>query len=235
MGSRASTWLERLVDERVVVAVVVFNLLVLFVRAFQGSVAFEALLFQLDYACLVYFFVEMGVKIRLAGWRGFWARAINRFDFLLVLASTPTLIAPFTPVDELSVVLVFRAARVLRLLRLLRFIPHAEMMWAGVMRALRASVGFMVALVAYNLLLGIIGAHMFGEVVPEHFAVGRDGHGLDLHGAQHLLQAAAPGRGTVERRQAAGERQRRDAGEADENRAARRRGDGVGAIIRRRH
>ncbi len=160
---------ERLVDERLVMGVILFNLVILFVRGFPAFAAHDPWLFALDYACLVYFFFEMVVKLRLLGLRGFWARAINRFDLALVVASTPTLISPFTDVDEIALVLVFRAARVLRFLRVLRFIPHADQLWHGVMRALRASVGFIIALAAYNLVLGLIAAHLFADVAPQHF------------------------------------------------------------------
>ncbi|MCB9524713.1 MAG: ion transporter [Myxococcales bacterium] len=161
--------LERLVDERLVMGVILFNLAVIFVRGFPSMAHLDPVLFGLDYACLLYFFLEMVAKIRLRGLHGFWARAINRFDFVLVVASAPTLISPFTDVDEVALVLVFRAARVLRFLRVLRFIPHADQLWRGVMRALRASVGFIIALALYNMVLGLIGAHLFSDVAPEHF------------------------------------------------------------------
>lgn len=162
--------LQAFVDERVVLAVITFNLVVLFARSYPSMHPHDAALFVLDYICLVYFVGEMVTKISLFGWRTYWASGINRFDFIIVAASAPTLLAPFTHGDELTVVLVFRAARLLRFLRVLRFIPHADQLWAGIGRALRASVGLILAIVLYLVVMGLIASHLFGEAAPDHFA-----------------------------------------------------------------
>lgn len=160
---------ERLVDERLVMGVILFNLVILFARALPSMARYETSLFWIDYACLVYFFAEMTIKIRLTGWVSFWARSINRFDLILVLASAPTLVSAFADIEELSLVLVFRTGRLLRFLRVLRFIPYADQLWSGIGRALKASVGLLLALTLYNMVLALIGCHLFAEVAPAHF------------------------------------------------------------------
>ncbi len=165
-----SPWV-RIVDDRIVLGVIAFNMVVLFLRAFPGvrDGALGPTLGVFDYACLVYFFVEIVLKVRLSGWSSFWSRNMNRFDFIIVAVSAPALIAPITPMDDLSWILALRGFRLLRLLRVLRFIPHAERLWAGVLRALRASVGLIIALTLYNLVLGLMASHLFADVSPEHF------------------------------------------------------------------
>ncbi len=150
---------------------IVLNTVVLILRGFpELSASMGQLLFCLDYAFTLYFVAEMLAKIGLERWSGFWAKAWNRFDLVVVLLSTPVLVSAFCELQDVSVVLVLRAARLLRLLRAFRFIPDSARLWAGVLRALRASVGVFLALLIYNLILGL-GAHFFfAEVAPEYFA-----------------------------------------------------------------
>ncbi len=165
-----SRWV-RLVDERLVLGVIGFNMLVLFVHAFpivRGS-QLASVLAALDYACLVYFLAEISIKLKLSGWSAFWSRSMNRFDFVIVAVSIPALVTVFTEMSDLSWILVLRGFRLMRFLRVLRFVPHAEKLWAGVMRALRASVALIIALMLYNFVLGLIASHLFAEVSPEHF------------------------------------------------------------------
>lgn len=165
-----SRW-SRVVDERVVLAVIAFNMFVVFLRAFPAIHASPAdpVLYALDYGCLVYFLIEIVLKVRLTGWHVFWNRHSNRFDFVIVVVSVPALLTPFMMMDDLSWLLVLRGFRLLRFIRVLRFIPHADRVWAGVLRALRASVGLIAALTLYNLVLGLMAARMFGDISPAHF------------------------------------------------------------------
>lgn len=163
---RLARWL---IDERLVLAVITFNLVILFARSFQSMKVHDDFLFALDYVCLVYFLIELVLKVTLWGFPRFWSSNMNRFDSLIVLASTPTLITPFTELEGLTVVLVFRAGRLLRFLRVLRFIPHADQLWAGIGRALKASVGLILAFVFYLMVMGLIASHLFVDVAPLHF------------------------------------------------------------------
>jgi voltage-gated sodium channel len=168
---RADSRLSRIVDERIVLWVIAFNMAIVFTRAFPGVMAspVDLPLAVLDYACLVYFFVEISLKVRLTGFAVFWNRNLNRFDFMIVAVSVPALLAPFVQMDDLSWLLVLRGFRLFRFLRVLRFIPNADRVWAGVLRALRASVGLIAALTLYNLVLGLMAARLFADVSPEHF------------------------------------------------------------------
>ena len=161
--------LAPLVRERVVLAMIVVNLVILFIRALPDASDADQVLMALDHMCLLYFIAEMLIKIRLQGWQTFWASTLNRFDLILVVASLPSLVTVFAEFDEFALLLVFRAARLLRFLRVLRFIPHAQQLWRGIGRAVRASVGLLIALILYNGVLALIGCHLFREVSPQHF------------------------------------------------------------------
>lgn len=161
--------LRRLTAEPVVQTVILLNLLVLFLRAYPAQHGLRDWLFFLDITCLCFFVFELAAKIRLDGWPGFWAKGFNRFDFVVVAISAPTLLMAFTEADDWSFILVLRGARILRMFRVLRFVPEAERIWGGIARALRASLGVMLAFFIYNVLLGIFAGHMFGAIDPEHF------------------------------------------------------------------
>ena len=166
MGKRVINFL---IAEYLVVGIICLNIGINIALGFPAVRAdWECPLVLADLACLSYFVVEIALKIHIFGWSGFWSKGMNRFDFIIVLASCPTLIAPFAE-TQFSVLLALRSARLIRLLRILRFVPDAERLWAGVARALRASVGLILALFLYNLILGLMACHLFHDVAPEHF------------------------------------------------------------------
>jgi voltage-gated sodium channel len=150
--------------------VIVANTIALMLRGFPGlRAAHDWWLIWVDYAFSVYFVLEMLIKHGLLGLRGFWRSGWNRFDFAIVVASLPVLVSPWWGPHDVGALLVLRCARLLRLLRGFRFIPERDRLWTGIKRALRASVGVFLALIVYNLILGL-GAHaMFSRIVPEHF------------------------------------------------------------------
>lgn len=162
--------LRPLVDDRWVLSVIAFNALLQFLLAFPAIRAgAHGPLVVLDLLCLAYFGCEQAAKIRILGWRGFWAKGINRFDFVLVALSVPGALLPQVAAEDASLLLVLRACRLLRFVRLLRFIPDSEHLMLGIRRALKASVGLLLALVLYNLLLSLAAVHLFGHLAPEHF------------------------------------------------------------------
>ncbi|HMO15093.1 MAG TPA: ion transporter [Pirellulaceae bacterium] len=122
-----------------------------------------------DKLCTLFFVVEAVVKIATLGAQGYFRSGWNRFDFTIVLLSTPSLFAEYLPLPDTSVLLLFRLLRLIRLLRFIQFVPHIEKILAGLGRALRASLLVMIVLFMLNFLLAIITCHFYGELVPEYF------------------------------------------------------------------
>lgn len=165
MGS----WREVWISQRVVSTVILINALALFLHGFyaEGTNG-QKLWFAVDYACVVFFVVE--ITLRIAARRSaFFSSGGNWFDFLIVLASMPTLLAPLIGENLFSVVLLLRLGRLLRLFRLLTFIPDRENLALGLKRALRASVGVFLALILINVILAIGATSLFRETAPEYF------------------------------------------------------------------
>lgn len=163
-------FLDRLVSDRLVMAVIVVNAaaLVLHEMSPVGGLP-AAFWFWVDYVCVWFFLVEVLVKSRRGGWAAYWASGWNRFDFTVVLVSVPAVLGPFLDVKQFAFVLIFRLGRLFRLFRVLRFIPDLDRMVTGARRALRASIGVFLALALVNLILAVIATLLFRNIDPKHF------------------------------------------------------------------
>ena len=182
-----------IIAERSVVAIIVLNTIALSMMAFTDPLLFEASTLRdalhgptgwaatqvgqtiylvahwVDYGCVVYFVIETLLKLRQDSWKGYWASRWNRFDFTVVLMSTPVLLSPLFETQDIGIVLVLRLGRLFRLFRVMRFIPNREHLYRGVMRALRASVGVFLALFLINVVLSLGATQLFGRTAPEYF------------------------------------------------------------------
>jgi voltage-gated sodium channel len=161
---------EHLISERVVVGGILLNSLALVVLASVGEATpLGKIAIFVDIACAVFFILEAGFKISKLGWADYWDNGWNRFDFLVVLLSSPVLLTPFLGLHEFGAVLVLRLGRLFRLFRLLRFIPNRDHLMDGVRRSLNASIGVLLALGLLNFILSMGATFLFGRIAPEHF------------------------------------------------------------------
>lgn len=159
-----------LINERLLMIVILINTATIFLRSFSWwRDNTEHFLFLVDYVCTLYFFVEIGIKLRHQGARAFFSVGWNAVDFLVVLAGLPLLIAPVVEIQDTSFLLALRLARVVRSFRVLRFVPDAERLWSGVRRGVQASLGVLFALGIYNFILALCACHLFGEFAPNEF------------------------------------------------------------------
>jgi len=129
----------------------------------------DGTLFVVDYVCTSYFVLELGIKLRQFGVRGYLSSGWNRFDFTVIVLSLPMLASPWIDLQEFSVFLVLRITRPLRSFRLLRFVPEGARLWSGIKRGLQATVGVALALAMYNFVLSLAACYIFGEASPEYF------------------------------------------------------------------
>ena len=161
---------ENLVSDKTVTTIIFLNFITILALGFPSLPEdMRPYLYGLDYACLVYFVLEASIKIRISGWSDYWAQALNRFDFVIILLAAPSLVTPFLDAEFGHIIIILRAGRFLRILRALRFIPNAERLWSGVGRALRASVGLVLALSLYSVILGLLSCQLFRGIAPDMF------------------------------------------------------------------
>lgn len=163
-------FVEIIIAERTVIAVIIVNSVALFfLSAEKQGERLGSIWSCLDYLCVVYFSLEILFKMRKEGRSAFFGRAWNRFDFIVVLTSLPVLLTPLINLQDFAVVLLLRMGRLFRLCRLLWFVPHRDHIWAGIKRALHASIGVFFAIILMNLILSIGATMLFGNLAPEHF------------------------------------------------------------------
>lgn len=162
-----------LFNNRVIMTLVLLNAVAIFL---QESGLHHPVLRVVDYACTVLFVVEMVLKIRELGMRGYWKRGWNVLDGTVTLLSLPSLAEPFLPDEWMNVsfLLTLRALRLLKLLRAGRYFPNVNEVFRGLVLALRRSAAFMLAFVLLIVIFAIINCSLFGEVAPQYFATPLD-------------------------------------------------------------
>lgn len=144
----------------VVIAAIILNSIVLGIETYPGAMAqYGDLLHGLDMAFLLFFVVELSLRITAEGmdfFRGKW----NWFDFCIVLIS----LLPF--VGNLSAL---RALRILRALRLLTAVPVFQKILTGIGLAFRNSAPVAIVLAVIMYVYGVLSSKLFGAVDPVHF------------------------------------------------------------------
>jgi voltage-gated sodium channel len=162
-------WVRFFTDDRYVGVVIAFNALILFLLSFR-ELEGNLILGAIDAVFLFYFLIEAILKIRILGWKGYMSSAWNRFEFLIVLASIPSLLLLFKAnFSDIAFIFVFRIVRMLRFLKFIRFIPNLGELVAGVRRAFKASVFVLLAFFVYSFIISLISCRLYQHIAPELF------------------------------------------------------------------
>jgi len=155
-------------NEWLIITAILGNSILLFVLGYQ-EFRHDPILSIIDHGFTIFFILEVLVKVGLYGWKSYISDSWNKFDFILVAISIPSLFELVIHIPDISYLLVFRLLRVMRILRFMRFIPNISKMISGIVRAARASVFVFAALVIYNILLAVLSSHLFRSEAPELF------------------------------------------------------------------
>lgn len=160
-------------EDKPVSVVIVLNAFVLFLLAFDTLAPWHLMLNIIDIFFLIYFLLEAILKIRMVGWRAYFKENWNRFDFIIVLVSLPTIVLGIydthTLESNLTFLFVFRILRIFRFFKFLRFVPNIDELLAGIRRAFKASVFVVLAFFIYMFLIAMLSCHMFKEHSPVYF------------------------------------------------------------------
>ncbi len=148
--------------------VIMANAVVIFLLNFPHF-EHNPFLLGLDHFFLGIFIVEAIVKIRVFSWRKYWKDPWNRFDFVVLILSLPSLLVGLIAVPDTSAVLSLRMFRMIRLLRFFRFIPHIGLLLEGMLRAIKSSVFVLLSFAVITFLLSLFTCTIFKEAAPEYF------------------------------------------------------------------
>lgn len=156
-------------SERAMLTAIIINAVVIFALYFP-ELKGNWWLLAIDHAFIVFFLIEVIVKLAVLKPKAYFAAGWNRFDFIIVMGSLPVLLEGMMHIPEATGLLIlFRLFRLVRLVRFLRFIPNIEQVMSGLGRALKASVFVLAALVFLNFMLAIITCHFYADIAPEYF------------------------------------------------------------------
>ncbi|MEZ6854177.1 ion transporter [Halodesulfovibrio aestuarii] len=122
-----------------------------------------------DAVCCAIFIAELARRIQEAGWYSFAQSTWNKFDLLVVAASSPVVLSPWINTDAFGVVLLLRFARLARLFKLLAIFPNREHMARAICRAVRAGLGVLGALIFALVLFSLAACSFYGQAVPSLF------------------------------------------------------------------
>ena len=160
MRSRVKTLIEHSFIQRLVIALILINAVLLGLET-SPTVMDTAgtFILTLDKAILTLFVVEIVLRIyvyRLAFWKDPW----SIFDFSVVAIALVPASGPFA---------VLRALRVLRVLRLLTMVPSMRRVVGALLAAIPGlgSIGLMLLIIYY--VFAVIATNLFGDSHPEWF------------------------------------------------------------------
>ena len=170
MREQLDRWLDQAVVRNTIVAVIIFNAIILGLETSQVAMArFGDLIVLLDKLCLAVFVIEIVLKLIAKGPR-FFKSGWNIFDFVIVGIS-------LVPAGQgLSVL---RALRILRVLRVVSVAPRLRRVVEGLLNALpgMGSVFMLMTLIFY--IGAVMATKLFGTSFPDWFGtLGRSAYSL---------------------------------------------------------
>ncbi len=157
---RLAAWLESAPVRNTIIAVILFNAVILGLETFPAVMAdWGPLLLALDRICLAIFTVEIALKLYALGLR-FFRSGWNVFDFVIVgIALVP----------GAQTLGVLRAMRILRLLRVISVTPSLRRVVEGLLRSLpgMGSVFLLMGIIFY--IGAVMATKLFGASFPGQF------------------------------------------------------------------
>ena len=158
-------------NDKFILILILLNAVTIFTSGFEISLNNRFLLSLTDNLITGLFIIELIVKFREYGIKNYFKSNWNKFDFILIAFSFPSLIAFVGDLEitSFSYFLVFRVMRVFKSFRFLKFIPGIEHLVKGISRALKASIIVLIGFVIYIFIIGIFSFYLFKELSPEYF------------------------------------------------------------------
>lgn len=160
-------------NESIILSIIVINTIIIFITE---SGIDNSFLLYLDILITIYFMIEMMTKIKEYGFKRFWSNGWNRFDFIIIFISIPSISTLFieTSLSNLSVILALRLLRILRIFRVFKFFPNINQITKGFVRALKQSRAILIAYIIIIFISGLINCCLFKNVAPEYFSTPLD-------------------------------------------------------------
>jgi len=158
-------------NNKFILWIIILNAITIFLQGFEIEPLFMKMIRIADNLFTVVFLFEMVVKIREYGFTGYWKSNWNKFDAILILLASPSLVLWLLNIDNVSLhfLLVFRIARVFKFFRFIKFIPNVDKLIKGINQALKASVIVIIGFFIYNFVVSVITCFLYKNIAPVYF------------------------------------------------------------------
>lgn len=156
-------------NDRFILTLILINAVVMFLQCYDALAAFVT---WLDTVLILAFLVELVCKIRHYSFRGYWSDGWNRFDMVVTLVSSISLlqfVATTGTWYSLEFLITLRVFRVFRFFRVLRFIPSIQSIMAGTRRAVVSSYVIVFAFLVTIFVVAILSCNLYRSVAPDYF------------------------------------------------------------------
>lgn len=159
-------------NDNIILTLILLNSALLFAGAYFPSAGEKQIFAIIDNLITTLFLLELYVKCREYGVKGYFASNWNKLDFVLIVLSIPALITFVFNLSilDFSFLLVFRIMRVFKAFRFFKFIPNVGQLVAGVQRALKASVFVFMGFFIYIFIIGVLSFYLFQNSGSKYFA-----------------------------------------------------------------
>lgn len=155
-------------SDKAILVIVLINAIVIFL---QESGIRNVFLSVVDSLCTVVFLIEMVVKQRVMGMKGYWKDGWNILDGTVTLLSLPSLMLLLFPdtMVNLTFLQVLRVMRLLKLIRAGRFFTNISGILRGFKLAIRESAAVLVAFLIVMVIVAVFNCCLFRNAAPEYF------------------------------------------------------------------
>ena len=157
---RAGDWIESRPVQGFIITLIVINAVILGLQTSpEITAAIGGPLHRTDQLILAIFVLEILIKLYAYG-TGFFRRAWNNFDFIVVGIALVPASGPLA---------VLRALRVLRVLRMISMVPRLRFVVEALLHAIPgiSSIGLLMLLIFY--VFAVMATSLFGEQFPQWF------------------------------------------------------------------
>ena len=159
-------------DDRFVIILIVINAMLIFVQAFPEP-PYEKVLLTIDNVISLLFLFELINKMAFLGQREFWKPHWNKFDFILVMISLPSIVVDLLPPDSvagsLGTLLILRVFRVFKFFRVIKFFPKVEQIFDSARSAVKSSGVVLAGFFVYIFIASLLCCFMFRDIAPNTF------------------------------------------------------------------
>ena len=148
-------------NEKYMLYAIILNAIVIFLLYFPQIEQGYPHLFEsfdlIDHLFVIVFIIEAAVKLSTYGPKKYFKDYWNLFDFIIVIASLPSLCHYFgmAIIPNTSFLKILRLFRLVRIARFMKFVPHMPQILEGLGRAIRSSVFVIIASLFLNFILAL--------------------------------------------------------------------------------